>query len=100
MSTGMKGKIKELAVDRAKKTIACLLNSPQSTFVIIFNYRKEKLINSTCVKSVAIESISFHPLKPKSLLFMGKNYLRLWELHPQENVLKEHQQLVPLKIEK
>jgi hypothetical protein len=31
---------------------------------------------------------------------MGKNYLRLWELHPQENVLKEHQQLVPLKIEK
>lgn len=79
----MKGKIKEIAVDRAKKTIGCLLNSPQSTFVIIFNYRKEKMINSTCVKSVAIESISFHPLKPKSLLFMGKNYLRLWELHPQ-----------------
>lgn len=34
------------------------------------------------------------------MLFMGKNYLRLWELHPQENVLKETQQLVSLKIEK
>ena len=100
MSTGMKGTIKELAVDRARKMIGCLLNSPQSTFVVIFNYRKEKLISSTCVKSVTIENISFHPLKPKSMLFMGKNYLRLWELHPQENVLKEHQQLVPLKIEK
>ena len=40
MCTGMKGTIKELAVDRPKKTIACLLMSPQSTFVIIFNYRK------------------------------------------------------------
>lgn len=49
---------------------------------------------------MTIEKISFHPVKPKSLLFMGKNYLRLWELHPQENVLKEQQQLVPLKIEK
>lgn len=52
------------------------------------------------IKNASIESISFHPQKPKSLLFMGKNYLRLWELHPQENVLKENQQLVPLKVEK
>ena len=40
MCTGMKGVIKELAVDRVKKTIACLLASPQSTYVVIFNYRK------------------------------------------------------------
>jgi hypothetical protein len=52
------------------------------------------------IKNVSIDTISFHPQKPKSLLFMGKNYLRLWELHPQENILKENQQLVPLKIEK
>jgi hypothetical protein len=31
---------------------------------------------------------------------MGKNYIRLWELHSQESLLKEQQQLVPLKIEK
>jgi hypothetical protein len=31
---------------------------------------------------------------------MGKNYIRLWELHPQESLLKEQQQLVPLKVEK
>ncbi len=98
MCTGMKGTIKELAVDRVKKTIAGLLVSPQSIFVIIFNYRKEKLINSTSIKNISIERIAFHPIKPKSLLFMGKNYLRLWELHPQENILKENQQLVPLKI--
>ena len=78
MCTGMKGTIKEIAVDRVKKTIACLLVSPQSTFVVIFNYRKEKLINSTMIKNILIEKISFHPLKPKSLVFMGKNYLRLW----------------------
>jgi hypothetical protein len=40
MCTGMKGTIKELSVDRVKKTIACLLISPQSTYVVIFNYRK------------------------------------------------------------
>ena len=34
------------------------------------------------------------------MVFMGRNYLRLWELHPQENILKEAQQLVPLKVEK
>jgi hypothetical protein len=28
---------------------------------------------------------------------MGKNYLRMWELHPQEEILKEDQQLVSLK---
>lgn len=98
MCTGMKGTIKELSVDRVKKTIVCLLMSPQSTYVVIFNYRKEKLINSTLIKNASIENISFHPQKPKSLLFMGRNYLRLWELHPQENVLKESQQLVPLKV--
>jgi hypothetical protein len=79
----MKGTIKELTVDRTKKTIACLLVSPQNTFVVIFNYRKEKLINSTGIKNISLEYIAFHPQKPKALLFMGKNYLRLWELHPQ-----------------
>jgi hypothetical protein len=98
LSTGLKGSIKEIAVDRPKKTLGCLLVTPQSTFAIIFNYRKEKLLTSTCLKNVAVERLSFHPLKPKSTIMMGRNYLRLWELHPQENVLKENQQLVPLKV--
>ena len=29
---------------------------------------------------------------------MGKNYIRLWELHSQESLLKEQKQLVPLKV--
>lgn len=78
MCTGMKGTVKEIAIDRTKKTLACLLASPQNTHAVIFNYRKEKLLTTTCIKNVIVESLSFHPLKPKSLLFMGKNYLRLW----------------------
>jgi hypothetical protein len=40
MSTGMKGNITQLAIDRVKKTVGCLLISPQNTHAIIFNYRK------------------------------------------------------------
>lgn len=83
MSTGLKGVIKELCVDRSKKSVGCLLVSPQSTHAIIFNYRKEKLLTCTVLKGLSIDSISFHPLKQKSVLLMGKSYLRLWELHPQ-----------------
>jgi hypothetical protein len=83
MCTGIKGVIKEMTVDRAKKMVACLLHSVQNTHAVIFNYRKEKILTSTSLKMSSIENFSFHPLKPKSLLFMGKNYLRLWELHPQ-----------------
>ena len=98
LSTGLKGNVREIAVDRPKKTLGCLLVTAQNTFAIIFNYRKEKLLTSTCLKNVAVERISFHPLKPKCTVMMGRNYLRVWELHPQENVLKESQQLVPLKV--
>lgn len=80
--------------------VACLLQSVQNTQVLVFNYRKEKLLTCTCLKVGAVEKLSFHPVRLKSLLLMGKNYLRLWDLHPQENVLKESQQLVPLKVEK
>lgn len=40
LSTGLKGNIKEIAIDRSKKTLGCLLVTPQNTFAIIFNYRK------------------------------------------------------------
>jgi hypothetical protein len=80
--------------------IACLLMSVQSTHAILFNYRKEKLLTCTSLKVPSIESISIHPLHQKSVILMGKNYIRLWELHSQEGVIKEQQQLVPLKIEK
>jgi hypothetical protein len=53
-STGIKGVIKELAMDRVKKTLGCLLVAPQNTFAIIFNYRKEKLLTSTCLKNVVV----------------------------------------------
>ena len=88
LSTGLKGSIKELTIDRPKKTLGCLLVTPQNTFAIIFNYRKQKLLTSTCLKNVNVERLSFHPLKPKSTVMMGRNYLRLWQLHPQENILK------------
>ena len=40
MNTGLRGTIKELTVDRAKKLVACLVVTPQNTHVVIFNYRK------------------------------------------------------------
>jgi hypothetical protein len=40
LSTGIKGTIKEMTVDRSKKIIACLLMSVQNTHAVIFNYRK------------------------------------------------------------
>jgi hypothetical protein len=40
MSTGMKGNITQLVIDRVKKTVGCLLISAQNTHAIIFNYRK------------------------------------------------------------
>jgi hypothetical protein len=49
------------------------------------------------MKTLVLENISIHPIKPKSMILMGRNYLRMWELHPQEEVLKEEQQLIPLK---
>ena len=54
----------------------------------------------TNLKIPSIENISIHPIKNKSIILMGRNYLRLWELHTQEELLKEHHQLVPLKTEK
>jgi len=54
MSTGMKGQIKELAVDRAKKSLGCLIVSPQNIHAVIFNYRKEKLLTSTCIKNILV----------------------------------------------
>ena len=78
LSTGLKGNVKEITVDRAKKALGCLLVTAQSTFAIIFNYRKEKLLTSTCLKNVAVERLCFHPLKAKSTVMMGRNYLRLW----------------------
>lgn len=48
----------------------------------------------------SIENICIHPTRQKSFILMGRNYLRMWELHSQEEVLKEQQQLVPLKTEK
>ena len=89
-----------MTVDRSKKIVACLLMSVQSTHAILFNYRKEKLLTCTSLKVPSIEMISIHPLHQKSVILMGKNYIRLWELHSQESLLKEQQQLVPLKIEK
>lgn len=100
LSTGIKGTIKELTVDRSKKLIACLLMGVQSTHAVLFNYSKEKLLTCTSLKVPSIELISIHPLHQKSIVLMGKNYIRLWELHSQEGVLKEQQQLVPLKVEK
>lgn len=40
MSTGMKGNIKEMTVDRSKKMCACLLQSVQNLCALVFNYRK------------------------------------------------------------
>jgi hypothetical protein len=54
LSTGIKGTIKELTVDRTKKMIACLLMSVQSTHAILFNYRKEKLLTCTSLKVPSI----------------------------------------------
>ena len=84
MNTGLKGTIKELTVDRNKKICACLLQSVQSLCVLLFNYRKEKLLTCTTLKIPSIENISIHPIKNKSIILMGRNYLRLWELHTQE----------------
>lgn len=54
LSTGLKGNIREITIDRAKKTLGCLLVTPQNTFAIIFNYRKQKLLTSTCLKNVTV----------------------------------------------
>lgn len=40
MSTGIRGNIKEMTVDRSKKICACLIQSVQSLSVLVFNYRK------------------------------------------------------------
>ena len=88
MSTGIRGNIKEMTVDRSKKIIACLLQSVQSLSVLVFNYRKEKLLTCTNLKIPSIENISIHPTRQKSLVLMGKNYLRLWDLFAQEEILK------------
>lgn len=40
MNTGIKGVIKELTVDREKKMVACILQSVQNSYAVIFNYRK------------------------------------------------------------
>ena len=100
MSTGVKGIIKEMTVDRGKKMVACLMQSVQSSLVVVFNYRKERILTCTSLKVSNIEKLSVHPLRQRSVILMGKNYLRLWEIHSQEEVLKELQQLVPLKTEK
>jgi hypothetical protein len=58
--------------------VACLIASLQNQFIVLFNYRKEKLLTSTNLKALCIDNISIHPLKPKSMILMGKNYLRMW----------------------
>lgn len=78
MSTGMKGNIKEMTVDRSKKMCACLIQSVQSLCVVVFNYRKEKLLTCTNLKMASIENICIHPVRQKSIILMGKNYLRMW----------------------
>lgn len=40
MSTGMKGNIKEMTIDRTRKMCACLIQSVQNLSVVVFNYRK------------------------------------------------------------
>ena len=40
MSTGIRGNIKEMTVDRSKKICACLIQTVQSLSAIVFNYRK------------------------------------------------------------
>jgi hypothetical protein len=97
LNTGLKGTIKELTVDRNKKMCACLLQSVQNLCVLLFNYRKEKMLTCTNLKIPSIENLCIHPIKNKSIILMGRNYLRLWELHTQEELLKEHHQLVSLK---
>lgn len=54
MSTGMKGNIKEMTVDRSKKMCACLIQSVQSLCVLVFNYRKQKLLTCTNLKMASI----------------------------------------------
>jgi len=36
----MKGNVKEIAVNRVKQCLACLIISPQYIQAVIFNYRK------------------------------------------------------------
>ena len=83
MSTGVRGNIKEMTVDRSKKICACLIQSVQSLSVLVFNYRKEKLLTCPHLKVPSIENLSIHPTRQKSLILMGKNYLRLWDLYAQ-----------------
>ena len=83
MSTGIRGNIKEMTVDRSKKICACLIQTVQSLSVLVFNYRKEKLLTCTNLKVPSIENLCIHPTRQKSIILMGKNYLRLWELYAQ-----------------
>ena len=100
MNTGIKGIVKQISISEARYTVGALIQTQQQLYISFWNYQKERLITNTPLK-VSIDKICLHPLKPKEILLVGKNYLRLWELHHQENVFKEgHTQLIPLKTEK
>lgn len=100
MNTGIKGNIKQITINEEKQYIAALMQSAQHLYISMWNYEKERLITNTVLKH-PVEKIALHPLKPKEMLLVGRNYLRMWELQSQENVLREGQhQLVPLKTEK
>ncbi|CAM6002248.1 unnamed protein product [Sphagnum balticum] len=100
MNTNIKGTIRQITVNDEKQYVAALIQSAQHLYISLWNYEKERLITNTALKH-PVEKISLHPLKPKEILLVGRNYMRMWELQSQENILREcQQQLVPLKTEK
>jgi hypothetical protein len=43
-----------MTIDRNKKMVGCLIHSIQNQYIVIFNYRKEKLLTSTNLKTLSI----------------------------------------------
>lgn len=82
MNTGIKGVIRQITINDDKQYVAALMQSAQHLYISLWNYEKERLITNTVLKH-PVEKISLHPLKPKEILLIGRNYMRMWELQSQ-----------------
>jgi WD40 repeat protein len=90
--------ISGLAFTTDGKYLLSLSAMPEST-VTYWRWEAEKAVSSHDIQ-LPVTRLQVNPKSSFQLSISGPNYLRLWEYNPNDNQLRDHPSMFPLKLEK